>query len=71
MKRYGNLFQKIINIDNLRLAHQSARKGKIHRSEVIKVDSDIDTHLYKIQKQLMEDVWFTSEYKLMLGVLIL
>lgn len=64
MKRYGNLFQKIINIDNLRLAHQSARKGKIHRSEVIKVDSDIDTHLYKIQKQLMEDVWFTSEYKI-------
>ena len=28
MKRYGNLYEKIIDIDNIRLAHKNARKNK-------------------------------------------
>lgn len=28
MKRYGDLYDKIISIDNLRLADKKARKGK-------------------------------------------
>lgn len=28
MKRYGNLYQKICSMDNLKEAHRNARKGK-------------------------------------------
>lgn len=28
MKRVGNLYSKICDMDNLKLAHQNARKGK-------------------------------------------
>ena len=28
MKRYGNLYDTIISVDNLRLADEKARKGK-------------------------------------------
>jgi hypothetical protein len=34
MKRFGNLYEKIYNIENIRLAHQNARKGKKHYDEV-------------------------------------
>lgn len=29
MKRFGNLYSKIYDIDNLRKAHQNAKKGKV------------------------------------------
>ena len=28
MKRFGNLFEQVCSMDNLRLAHKNARKGK-------------------------------------------
>lgn len=28
MKRYGNLYEQIYSMDNLRKAHKNARKGK-------------------------------------------
>ena len=40
MKRYGNLFHKIVDIDNLRLAHKNARRGKTKYKEIRKVDKD-------------------------------
>jgi len=30
MKRYGNLWQDVCSLENLRKAHHSARKGKSH-----------------------------------------
>lgn len=38
MKRYGNLYEKIYSMDNLRKAHQNARKGKGWYQEVREVD---------------------------------
>ena len=35
MKRYNNLFDKIITIENLELAEKKARKHKGNRKEVI------------------------------------
>ena len=29
MKRYGNIYEKIYNIENLRLAHKMLKKGKV------------------------------------------
>lgn len=40
MKRYGNLYEKICDMDNLRLAHKNARKDKSHYKAVQKVDSN-------------------------------
>ena len=34
MKRYGNLFEKITDIDNIRLAHKNARKNKTKYKEI-------------------------------------
>ena len=34
MKRYGNLFDKICDIENIRLAHKNASRGKSHYREV-------------------------------------
>ena len=39
MKRYGNLFDKICDIDNIKLAHKNARKKKTHYKEVKEVAS--------------------------------
>lgn len=64
MKRYGNLFHRIIDIDNLRLAHINARKGKTHYPAVIKVDKNPDKYLFKIQKMLTEQTYYTSKYKI-------
>lgn len=30
MKRVGNIFEKVISLENLRLADEKARKGKLH-----------------------------------------
>lgn len=62
MKRYGNLFHKIINIDNIKLAHKNARKGKTYYSEVIMVDKDIDFYCNEISKILEEDKFENSKY---------
>lgn len=37
MKRYGNLYEQIYSMDNLRKAHQNARKGKGWYQEVREV----------------------------------
>ncbi len=62
MKRYNNIFEKIINIDNLRLAHHKARKGKRHYKEVQIVDSNIDYYLNELQFMLQYGIFTTSNY---------
>lgn len=62
MKRYGNIFEKIYDMDNLRLAHQNARKDKLFYSEVKMVDSDPDYYLGQIQYMLKNGTYKVSEY---------
>jgi len=62
MKRYGNLYEKIYDMDNLRLAHKNARKGKGWYKEVIMVDSDEERYLTMLQNMLIEKTYKTSEY---------
>ena len=64
MVRIGNLFEKIIDIDNIRLAHKNASKGKSKYKEVIIINKNIDFYCYKIQKMLSDDTYKTSEYKM-------
>ena len=64
MKRYGNLFNKIVDIDNIKLAHKNASKRKKHYTEVKMVDSDINYYCELIQNMLINKTYTVSEYKI-------
>lgn len=52
MKRYGNIYHKIYDMDNLRLAHRNAREDKSYYNEVKMVDKNEDYYLKQIQYML-------------------
>ena len=62
MKRLGNLYDKIIDIDNLKLADEKARKGKLKSYGVIKHDKNRDENILKLQRMLIENKYTTSDY---------
>lgn len=64
MKRHGNLFDKIVDKDNIRLAHKNARKGKTFYAEVQKIDADIDRYVNEIHNMLVEGTYTVSGYKM-------
>lgn len=64
MKRHGNLFDRIVDIENIKLAHKNARKGKTFYNEVKMVDSDVEHYCREIQKQLINQTFTTSEYEI-------
>lgn len=63
MKRHGNLWVKIIDLENIKLAHRLARKGKSFYTEVKMVDSDIDKYCLQIQEMLANKTFTTSQYE--------
>ena len=63
MKRYGNLYEQIYSMDNLRKAHQNARKGKGWYQEVREVDADVETYLKRLQEMLINHTYQTSPYE--------
>lgn len=62
MKRINKLFEKIVDIDNIKLAHYNARKGKTHYKEVKMVDSDIDKYAMEIQRMLVSGTYKVGMY---------
>ena len=62
MKRYNNLFEKIIDIDNIRLAHKNASKGKKHYKAVQKVEENFEEHCVKLHNLLKSKEFTTSSY---------
>jgi RNA-directed DNA polymerase len=62
MKRYGNLFEKIVTIENIKLAHMNARRGKRKYKDVIEIDKDIDGYCNKIQELLVSGNFVCTEY---------
>lgn len=63
MKRYGNLYDKICNIENIKLAHKNARKGKTHYKEVKEVDANIDYYCELIREMLVTETFVNSPYE--------
>lgn len=63
MKRYGNLYHKITDIENIKLAHLNARKNKTHYREVKMVDKDINLYAKQIQSILINKTYKVSEYE--------
>lgn len=64
MKRIGNLFDKLISIDNLILAEEHARKGKLKQPGVIEFLKNKDQYTADLYKMLVTKTYRTSEYKL-------
>lgn len=62
MKRYGNLYHKICDLNNIKLAHKNARKGKTHYDEVKQIDLDVEKYALKIQDMLINKTFVNSEY---------
>jgi len=63
MKRYGNLYYKIYDIENIRLAHKNAKKGKLHYSEVKMVEVNPDKYFTKIHTMLKNKIFCNSKYE--------
>lgn len=63
MKRFGNLFSQITDLENILLAHQNARKGKAHYQEVQMVNSDPVKYALAIQEMLRSKTFTTSPYR--------
>ncbi len=64
MRRLGNLFEKITNIYNIRLAYKKARKGKTWQNTIKIFESDLENNILTIQKSLIDKTFTTSEYTL-------
>lgn len=63
MKRYDHLYEKIYDLENLRKAHQHAKKGKGWYGEVQEIDKDPDKYLKQIQEMLINHTYKTSDYE--------
>ena len=57
MKRYDHLYEKIYDLENLRKAHQHAKKGKGWYREVQEIDKDPDKYLKQIQEMLINHTY--------------
>ncbi len=63
MKRIGNLYDTIISMENLRLADEKARKGKL-RSYGVKIhDKNREANLLKLHNDLKNQTFNTSKYE--------
>lgn len=52
MKRHGNLWNKIIDFENLLLAAQKAQKGKRFRENVLQFNFNLERNLIELQSEL-------------------
>lgn len=64
MKRFGDIYPKVYDLDNLKLAHKNARKDKAFYKEVKMVDSDEEFYLKQIQEMLINRSYSVSEYEI-------
>lgn len=62
MKRIGNLYSKICELDNIYLAYTKAKKGKGKSFGVRQFEMNLDHNIKIIQKELIAETYKTSEY---------
>lgn len=63
MKRFGDLYDKIVSVENLTLAEKKARKGKSHKYDVRKFDENSQDNLINLHHILLNGDYNTSKYK--------
>lgn len=62
MKRIGNLYDSIISLENLRLADEKSRKGKLHSYGVQLHDKNRDANILALHERLKNQTYKTSKY---------
>jgi RNA-directed DNA polymerase len=62
MKRLGYIYPRIYDMQNLKVAHKMARRGKSWYEAVQKVDNNEEFYLKKLQKSLKDKTFKTSKY---------
>ena len=62
MKKIGNLFEKIVSIENLQLADEHARRGKLKSYGVRIHDKHKEENIKELQTMLLEKSFKTSKY---------
>lgn len=63
MRRAGNLYERIADPENLRLAFWKACRGKRDRAEVKQYAARLDENLAKLRKDLLREVVVVGEYR--------
>jgi retron-type reverse transcriptase len=62
MKRIGSLYDKIISIENLQLADEKARNGKLKSYGVIRHDKNREENILRLHEILKNGTFKTSQY---------
>ena len=62
MKRIGNLYNSICDLDNLYLAYNKARKGKGRTFGVLSFEKNLIANIYQLQYELLNEIYQTSVY---------
>jgi len=62
MKRFGNLFEKVADIDNIERAYLAARVGKKHYREVKEIEKNRYKYLSNLREMLLSSSYRNSEY---------
>lgn len=62
MKRVGNLYERIISIENLELADKKAQKGKKKQKQVKKHNRNREQNIIELYEILKAKLYKTSEY---------
>lgn len=62
MKRKNNLFEKVVDIDNIREADRKARRNKSRNYGIELFDKNRDENLLKLQRDLEGQTYKTGEY---------
>lgn len=61
MKTYWNLFEKITDIENIKIAHYNARKDKTFYGSVREVDDNLEKVAKEIQEMLVNETYEIKE----------
>jgi len=63
LKTIKNLFDKIIDFENLYMAWESARKGKRYRDEIMEFSDNLESNLIDIQNHLIYGTYKVGKYR--------
>lgn len=61
MKRIGNVFEKICTVENIKNAHNHARRDKTHYTSVKRVDANLDACVNSIHDMLVNHTYKVSQ----------
>lgn len=63
MKRVGQLFERIVDYENLFEAYLNARKGKRFRGEVLDFTNTVEEELIQLQNELIYETYKVGRYR--------